>query len=193
MLPSFSGLQQFISFGPILCLGYPEHFLHLFRTSPCLSIMTSQMSSCPLLPCVFVKNFGPALFPGIFMYLLPLPHLIHRYLSAFARHSVRFSTFSLFFSTKTNYSFGLGLSSSQSFHCCTRQRQLAAYRIAAYTSSLPCCIVSALASAIYPSSSIASSFANSSPFSLPSATNFSNFFFLHMFHFHQDASLCQTI
>ena len=53
---------------------------------------------------------------------------------------------------------------------------------AAYTSSLSCCIVFALASAINPSSSNAPSFANSSAFSLPWVTNFSkcdiSFFFL---------------
>ena len=67
---SRSGLQQFTSFGNILCLAYPEHFLHHIRTSPCLSIlsdqvMASQMSSSPfcqaflsriLVLCVFLTS-----------------------------------------------------------------------------------------------------------------------------------------
>ena len=39
---SRSGLQQFTSFGPILCLACPEHFLHHIRTSPCLSILLTR-------------------------------------------------------------------------------------------------------------------------------------------------------
>ena len=53
LVPMGSGMQQFISFGPILCLAYPEHFLHHLRTSlPVHSSyqdMTSQLSSFPLL------------------------------------------------------------------------------------------------------------------------------------------------
>ena len=39
------------------------------------------------------------------------------------------STIHFFFSTKTHFSFGLGLSSSQSFHCSTRQWKVAAYSL----------------------------------------------------------------
>ena len=70
------------------------------------------------------------------MYLLPLPHLIHRYLSASAHHSVRCFTASLLLSIKLHFSFGLGLSSSHSFHSSTKQWKLAAHCKATYTSSL---------------------------------------------------------
>ena len=61
------------------------------------------------------------------MYLLHLPHLIHRYQSASAHHSVRCSSPSLLLSTKIHFSFSLDLSSSQSFHSSTKQWKLAAY------------------------------------------------------------------
>ena len=50
-VPVGSGLQQFISLGPILCLAYPEHFLHHIRTSPSLSILLTRSWSpkCRLL------------------------------------------------------------------------------------------------------------------------------------------------
>ena len=51
----------------------------------------------------------------------------HRYLSASVRHSVRCFRFSLSFSTKTTCFFGLGLSSSQSFHSSSRQWKLDAH------------------------------------------------------------------
>ena len=70
------------------------------------------------------------------MYLLPLPHLTHRYQSASAHHSVRSTIPSLFLSMKLHFSFSLGLSSSQSFHSSTKQWKLAAYSKATYTSSL---------------------------------------------------------
>ena len=69
---------------------------------------------CPIIP-FFDKHFGPKHFPGIFMYLLPLPHLMHRYLLASARHAVRCFVLSLLLSTFGN------LSSSQSFHSSTKQ------------------------------------------------------------------------
>ena len=47
---------------------------------------------------------------GIFIYLLPFPHLTHRYMSASAQHSVRCLVPSLFLLTKIHFSFGLGLS-----------------------------------------------------------------------------------
>ena len=50
------------------------------------------------------------------MYLIHIPHLMHRYFFASAHNPVRCIVFSLFFSTKTYFSFGLGLTSSQSFH-----------------------------------------------------------------------------
>ena len=49
------------------------------------------------------KYIGPVHFPGIFMYLLPVPHLIHRYFSASAHHSVRCFVSSLSLSTKINF------------------------------------------------------------------------------------------
>ena len=107
---------------------------------------------CPFFLPYRVKHFGPVYVPFIFMYLLPFAHLMHRYLLAFADHSVRCPVSCPFFSTKLNWSFGFGLSSSQSFHCSTQQWKLAAYCKAAYTSSLSCWKVSALASAINPPS-----------------------------------------
>ena len=59
-------------------------------------------------------------------------HLIHRYLSASAHHSVRCFVSSLFSSTKIQWFFGLGLSSSQSFHCST---SIASFRIDAFSFS----------------------------------------------------------
>ena len=76
-------------------------------------VMTSQVSSSPLSK-LFDKHFGPVHFPGIFMCLLPLPHLIHRYLSASAQHSVRCFVSSLFLSTKIHFSLGFAKSSSHS-------------------------------------------------------------------------------
>ena len=131
-------------------------------------ITTSQMASSPFFK-LFDKNCGPVQLPVIFTSLLLLPHLMHRYLSASPHHSVRCFVFSLFFSTKTHFSFGIGLSSSQSVHGSTKQWKLAAYCNAAHTSSLSCLIVSALASALIPSSSNAPVFANSA-FSLTSVT-----------------------
>ena len=61
------------------------------------------------------------------MYLLLLPHLIHRYLSASAHRSVRCFIPSLFLSTNIHFSFGLGSSSSQSFQSSTKQWKLAAF------------------------------------------------------------------
>ena len=51
-------------------------------------VMTSQMSPSPFSK-LSDKNFGPVHFLGIFICLLPLPHLTLRYLSASAHHSVR--------------------------------------------------------------------------------------------------------
>ena len=125
---------------------------------------------------------------------------MHRYVSASAHHSARCYVSSFFWSTEAHFSFGLGLSSSQSFHCSTKQWKQAVYCNAACTSSLCCCIVFALASAMKPSSDIASSFANSSAFSFPSVTNLAqsatslSFLFLcGVLHFHQKISCCKTV
>ena len=42
LVPICSGLQQITSFGPILCLAYPEHSLRHIRASPCLSILRTK-------------------------------------------------------------------------------------------------------------------------------------------------------
>ena len=111
------------------------------RTSPCLSILLTR--SCPPrwrlhhFSEIFGKNFCPVHFPGIFMYLLPLAHLMHGYLSASADHSVRCFIPLLLLSTKLHFSFDCGLSSSQSFHYSTEQWKLAAHCKATYTSTLP--------------------------------------------------------
>ena len=98
--------------------------------------MTSQMTLSPFFfSKIFDKYFVPVHFPGIFMYLLPLRHFMHRYFSAAAHHSVRCFVSSFFWSTEINLSFGFGLSSSQSFHSSTWQWKLAAYCNAAHTSS----------------------------------------------------------
>ena len=140
LVPIGSSTQQFISFGPILCLAYPEHFLHQNKTSPCLStvLTKSRLPKWRLLrfPYIFDKNFGPSHLPGIFMCLLPFPHLIHRYLFVSSHHSDRCFILSLLLSTKLHFSFDYGLSSSQSFHSSTKQWKLAVYRKATYTSSL---------------------------------------------------------
>ena len=156
-VPAYSNSPALV---PFFCLAYPEHFLHQINTSPCLSILLNQLWPpwwrTLRFPKLVDKKFCPIHLPGIFMYLLPLPHLIHRYMSASAHHSVRCFIPSLFLSMNINCSFGLGLSSSQSFHSSTIKRK------ATYTSSLSCFTTSALASA------------NSSAFSLPSVTNFQN-------------------
>ena len=98
-----------------------------------------------------------------------------------------------------HFSFGLGLSSSQSFHSSTKQWKQAAYYKATYTSSLSCFIVSALACAIrlHPSSLLPThqriAFGDE-----PLKLRHLFFFFLraeclHMSHFHQDASFFQTM
>ena len=58
------------------------------------------------LPILFAKYFGPVHFPCIFMYLLLLPHLMHRYLLVAAYHSIRCFVPSHFLSTNIHFSFG---------------------------------------------------------------------------------------
>ena len=115
------------------------------------------------------------------MYLLPFPHVMHRYLFASASHSVRHFIHSHFLSTKLRFSFGCGLSSSQSFHSSTKHWKLTAYCKVTYTSCLVFFIVAALTSVINPSSSITPAFVISSAFSFPSVTNLFNF--CHFFFF----------
>ena len=95
------------------------------NTSPCLSTLHTKSWSPMYLflhvPRFFDNKFGPLRFPGIFIYLLLIPHLMHRYFVASTQHSVRCFVSSLFFSTKIHLSFGYGLNSSQSFHSSTRQ------------------------------------------------------------------------
>ena len=57
-------------------LSAPYQDLSLPVHSP-YQVMTSQMSSSPFFQ-FFENNVGPVHFPGIFIYLLPFPHLIHR-------------------------------------------------------------------------------------------------------------------
>ena len=99
-------------------------FLASSRT--CYSFHTSYIDTCwpghtIQFDALFTDKYvGPVHFPRI-MYLMLLPHLIHRYLLARAHHSVRCFISSLFLSTKVHYSFGCGRSSSQSFHSSTMQ------------------------------------------------------------------------
>ena len=53
---------------------------------------------------------------------------MHRYLFASAHHSVRWFIPSLLVWTKIHFSFGFGLSSSQSFHCFAKQLRIAKLR-----------------------------------------------------------------
>ena len=58
LLPTCTSLQQFLNFGFILCLAYPELSLHHVRTSPCLSILLtiswpSKVSLSPFFQQVF--------------------------------------------------------------------------------------------------------------------------------------------
>ena len=131
---NISGLQEFINFGHSLCRAYPEHFRHRVITSPCRSPLLSmsclpkrQLHHLPSLSLESSRNhFGPAHFPCIFMFLLLLPHSIHRYFFAAAHHSVRcFFCFSAF-AHKNHFSFGFGLRTSQSFHSSTTQWGLTA-------------------------------------------------------------------
>ena len=65
-------------------------------------IMTSKVTLSPF--SIFLdKCFGPVHVPGIFMYLLPLPHLTHRYFSASAHHSDRCFVSSFFSGEKTTF------------------------------------------------------------------------------------------
>ena len=68
LVPMCSGLQQFTSFGPILCLAYPEHFLHHIRTSPCLST---------LLPNVVFSIFPNFLTKILVLYISPASSCIN--------------------------------------------------------------------------------------------------------------------
>ena len=120
----------------ILPYSFLPHLLRLAAVHQCWSHCTkSELHlACPFfLPYrvlqmslssfsqVFDKYFGPMHVPCIFMYLLPHPHLMHRYLLASAHHSVRCFVFFSFSSTKIHFSFCFGLSSSQSFHSPTKQ------------------------------------------------------------------------
>ena len=72
-------------------------------------IMISKVTLSPF-SNIFRQVFWSCVFPGIFMYLLPLPHLIHRYFSASVHHSIRCSVSSLFLSTKINFFIWLAFS-----------------------------------------------------------------------------------
>ena len=142
--------------------------------------MTSQNGAFSIFPNFLTIISTPICFRTPFRSLLRfLPLLIH----------------------KNPLFFCFGFSYSQSFHRSTVQWKLAARCNAAFTSSLSCCLVSALASAFNPHSSNAPSFASSSAVSLPSVTNFSKcdmFSFLravrlYMLHFQQNAPFCQTM
>ena len=113
-VPTCSDLQQFMQFR--------SHSLPRVD----LSILCTRSGSPPVCPFFlpnhdlpewrlhyfprfFYKYFGPVHFPVIFIYLLSLPHLVHRYLLASAHHSVRCFVSSLFWSTKVHLSLRLRL------------------------------------------------------------------------------------
>ena len=105
-----AAVHQFLV--PFFASQNPSMFLHHIRTSPCLSILLT----IPWPPrcrfhhslAIFDRYFGPVHVPCIFMHLLSLPHLIHRYLLASTHHSVRCFVSSLFWSTKIRFSCGGG-------------------------------------------------------------------------------------
>ena len=83
------------------------------QTSPGLSTLLTKSwppkYRFPRFPKHFDKYFGPVHFPLIRMYLLPLPHLIHRYLLASVHNCVRCFVSSFFLSTKNPLFFWLRL------------------------------------------------------------------------------------
>ena len=84
---------------PNQCFPWPVHSSH--------QIVDSHVSLSPFSQVFLTSASAPAHVPGIFMYLLPLPHLIHRNLLATAHHSVRCFISSLFLSTKNSLFFWL--------------------------------------------------------------------------------------
>ena len=69
----------------------------------------------------FANHLGVAHCPCIFMFLLLLPHVMHRHAFTVTHHSVWCVLASLFLFTKIHFSLDLGSNSSQSFHSSTQQ------------------------------------------------------------------------
>ena len=199
-VPIGSGIQQFISSGPILCLAYTRSFS---------CAISGLLPVCPFflqdhdLPDDAFSIFH--FFRQEFWSITSTWHF-HVLASSSAPHAsipVRFRAplCSMFHSftplvDKTPLFFRLWLEVfSPSIVLLGSQNWLRTAEL--HTLLLSCCTVFALASAINPSSNIAPAFANSSGFSLQSATTPLKlchlfFFFLrtvclHMCHFHQDA------
>ena len=113
-VPFFSGLQQYISFGPIQCRPYLEHVLHHTRTSPCESTLLSV--PCPLICALlhllsleFNSHSHPpwALTPSWYFHLLaPLAYQPHLLVAA---HQLRTMFLSFHLLTQCSFRFGVVL------------------------------------------------------------------------------------
>ena len=68
-----------------------------------LSCRGLQFAAHTIFPNSVSSIFGPVHFPFIFMYLLPLSHIMHRYLLVAAHHSVRCFISSIFLSTQIHF------------------------------------------------------------------------------------------
>ena len=128
------------------------------------------------------------------MYLLPFPHLIHRYLFAFPCTTLFGDSFSPFFSRQksTFLSASAWVPHNLSIPPLNNGSWLHIARLRTLPLSLSWFTVSALTSSMKPSSNIAPAYANSSAFSLPSATNLSNCVIFSFCFFVRCAFTCAT-